>query len=257
MKIGEHIFENGTFVMAILNLTPDSFYPPSRATRDDILFRAEKAVKEGAAVIDIGAQSTRPRYAEVSADVEISRLDGCIYDIKRNFDIPVSVDTYFQKTAQAALEMGADMINDVTGLTRCADMADTIAKYRASVCIMHGGAQPPADDIWQTVLPFLKKQTEFALSRGIERDRIVLDGGIGFAKNKGQNFELLESYEKISSFGYPSLLGVSRKSMFGGRYEDRLPQTIAATRLAVRKGVLFVRVHDVAENVQAIREENS
>lgn len=253
MRIGGKVFENYTFVMAIINLTPDSFYAGSRATEDDVLFAAERAVKEGAAVLDIGAQSTRPGYTEVTAEEEIKRFSSSLYKIKKEFGVPVSVDTYFSESARAALELGADMINDIWGLSHDKDMAETIAKFRASACIMHNSATPLAGDIFPQIEKFLKEQTELALNVGIEKDKICLDGGIGFAKNREQNFELLNGYERLSALGYPTLLGTSRKSMFGGRVEDRLAPTVESTRLAAKKGVLFVRVHDVKENAEAIK----
>lgn len=254
MIIGGKCFENYTYVMAIINLTPDSFYSGSRRTCDDVLFATEKAVREGAKIIDIGAQSTRPGYTEISAEEEIFRLEKPLEMIKSRFDIPVSVDTYFAKCASFALSTGADMINDIWGLTHDSDMAKVIAARGASVCIMHNSKSKVEGEIWQPVLSFLKNSADIALQAGIDKNKICVDGGIGFAKDREQNFELLNSYEKLHSLGYPSLLGCSRKSMFGGRVEDRLPQTLQATRLAAKKKVLFVRVHDIAENVQAIRE---
>lgn len=254
MKIGNIVFENYTFVMAIINLTPDSFWKNSRTEADKVLFAVERAVKEGAAVIDIGAQSTRPGYVEVSADEEISRFEKPLSMIKERFSVPVSVDTYFSKSAEAALSLGADMINDVWGLTYCPDMAKTIAKYDAAACIMHNARQSLSGDIWGAIEDFLKKSVSLALESGIDGNKICVDGGIGFAKNREQNLELLNGYEKLSSIGYPLLLGASRKSLFGGNAEDRLPQTVESSRKAAEKGVLFVRVHDVKENAQAIRE---
>ena len=254
MIIGNKKFENYTFVMAIINLTPDSFWAASRKSADNVLFAVEKAINDGAAVIDIGAQSTRPNYTEVTADEEISRFEKPLRMIKERFDIPVSADTYFSKSAAAALELGADMINDVWGLTHDKDMAQIIAKHNAAACIMHNAERALSGDIWRPIKEFLQKSAQTALSAGIERDKILLDGGIGFAKSKEQNLELLNGYEKLADLGYPLLLGTSRKSLFGGDPADRLPQTVASTRLAAQKGVLFVRVHDVKENVQAIRE---
>ncbi len=254
MKIGKVNFENYTYVTAIINLTPDSFWKESRVSSDKLLFAVERAVKDGAAVIDLGAQSTRPNYTEVSADEEISRLQRPLTLIKENFDIPVSVDTYFEKTARAALSMGADMINDIWGLTHDEIMAETIAKFGASVCIMHNAKTPLLGDMWGSIEKFLQKSVNLALNAGIDKDRIILDGGIGFAKSKEQNFELLNGYDRLASLGYPLLLGASRKSMFGGNAADRLPQTLESTRLAAKKGVLFVRVHDVKENVEIIKE---
>lgn len=255
MKIGNKIFENRTYVMAIINLTPDSFWHESRKTADSALFAVEKAIADGASVIDLGVQSTRPGYVEVGADEEISRLEKPLALIKQNFDIPVSVDTYFSKTAAFALEAGADMINDVWGLSRGGNMAEIIAKHGASVCIMHNAKTPLSGDIWHPIKTFLKDRAEFAVASGIDKEKIILDGGIGFAKNREQNHELLNGYEKLSDLGFPLLLGTSRKSMFGGNPEDRLPQTLDSTRLAVRKNTLFVRVHDVKENAEVIKNE--
>ena len=252
MKIGNKKFENYTYIMAIINLTPDSFFAPSRKNGYTVLKAVEKAIADGAAVIDLGAQSTRPHYTEISADEEISRLIRPLEEIKKNFDIPVSVDTYFPECADAALSFGADMINDIWGLTRD-NMANVIARHRSSVCIMHNSENTLTGDIFPQITEFLKKNVSLALNAGIERDKICVDGGIGFAKNTEQNFELLNNYEKLD-FGYPLLIGTSRKSMFGGNVEDRLQATLESTRLAAKKRVLFVRVHDVKENAQAIRE---
>ena len=254
MKIGKVNFENYTYVMAIINLTPDSFWEESRVSADKLLFTVERAINDGAAVIDLGAQSTRPNYTEVSAEEEILRFQRPLMLIKENFDIPVSVDTYFEKSAHAALSMGADMINDVWGLTHDKGMAETIAKYRASVCIMHNAKSPLLGDIWGAIEKFLQKSVDLAIKSGIEKDKIILDGGIGFAKSKEQSLELLNGYDRLSKLGYPLLLGASRKSLFGGNAADRLPQTLESTRLAAKNKVLFVRVHDVKENVEAIKE---
>lgn len=254
MIIGNRIFENYTYVMAIVNLTPDSFWADSRNTEDTVLFAAERAVKEGAALLDLGPQSTRPGYTEIPAAREIERFEKPLLKVKRNFDIPVSVDTYFSESARAALELGADMINDVWGLSHDEDMADTIARYHASACIMHNAGERLRGDIFPPVLQFLRRQADRAVKAGIDRDRICLDGGVGFAKDREQNWQLVENYDRLDALGYPLLLGTSRKSMFGGKAEDRLAATVETTRLAARKRVLFVRVHDVKENVQAVRE---
>lgn len=252
MIVGSKDFSVGTHVMAIINLTPDSFWSASRHTQSTVLSAVERAVEEGAEIIDIGAQSTRPGYTEVSAREEISRLILPLKEIKKRFSVPVSVDTYFADCAKAALDEGADMINDIWGLTRDKNMAKTIAAYGASVCIMHNAETQLSGDIWGAINNFLKNSLKIALDAGIDKNRICVDGGIGFAKSREQNFELLNGYEKLSSLGYPLLLGVSRKSMFGGLPEERLEPTLAATKLAVGKGVTFVRVHDVKENVAAI-----
>lgn len=252
MKIGKYEFKNYTYVMAIINLTPDSFYAPSRKDEYTVLKAVEGAVRDGAAIIDIGAQSTRPNYTEVSAEEEIYRFERPLGLIKKNFDIPVSVDTYFPSSAEAALAAGADMINDVWGLTR-SGMAETVARHNAAVCIMHNSKEVLSGDIFPQITGFLNDGVQLALNAGVAADKICVDGGIGFAKNREQNFSLLNGYERFD-FGYPLLLGTSRKSMFGGDPSDRLEATLESTRLAVKKGVLFVRVHDVKENVRAIEE---
>lgn len=254
MIISDKKFENYTYVMAIINLTPDSFFKDSRKDEYTVLKAVEKAVKDGAALIDVGAQSTRPGYTEVSADEEIARFGRPLRLIKENFEIPVSVDTYFAKSAEAALDIGADMINDVWGLSHDREMAKIIAKHNASVCIMHNAKNTLSGDIWKPINSFLKEQAEFAVSNGIAKDKICLDGGIGFAKTKEQNSELLNGYHRLSALGYPLLLGTSRKSLFGGEIQDRLAPTVESTRLAARNKILFVRVHDVKENVRVLEE---
>lgn len=254
MKIGGSEYKNYTYIMAIINLTPDSFFAESRKNCDGALYAVERAINDGAAIIDLGAQSTRPGYTEISAEEEISRFEKPLRMIKERFEIPVSIDTYFAKSARAALEIGADMINDVWGLTYDKDMAKTIAEFGASACVMHNSRTPISGELWQPVLGFLKNSVKTAIDAGIDKDKICIDGGIGFAKDRAQNFELLNGYERLNALGFPTLLGCSRKSMFGGRAEDRLPQTVKATYLACGKGVLFVRVHDIKENAAAIKK---
>lgn len=254
MIIGNKKFENYTYVMAIINLTPDSFYSASRTPCDEVLFKTERAIKDGAAIIDLGAQSTRPGYKEVPPEEELARLEKPLQAIVKNFDIPVSVDTYFPSVAQAAFDMGAHLLNDIWGLT-ANGMAEIVAKANASVCIMHNAEKPLSGDIFPPILSFLQNAVNDALAAGVDKEKICLDGGIGFAKSKEQNLYLLDNYEKLSVLGYPLLLGASRKSLFGGDVKDRLLPTVNASRAAARKKITFVRVHDVKENVQAIREE--
>lgn len=258
MKIGNRIFKDDTFVMAIINLTPDSFYEGSRATKDDLLKRVQNAVKDGASVIDIGGQSTRPGHTPVSQEEEWKRLDEPINLIKNNFDVPLSVDTYYPYVAELALKNGADLINDIWGLQweNNTKMADIIAKYDASVCIMQNQNKISDDnDLWTDMYKFFDKSLSLADKAGIDRDKILLDGGIGFGKTKEQNHIVVDNYEKLHRYGLPLLLGTSRKSMFGGEVKDRLLPTLETTRKAVHKNVLFVRVHDVKENCLTIRQE--
>ena len=257
MKIGNKTFDSGTHIMAIINLTPDSFFDKSRTGVEDILSRAQRAIDDGAEVIDIGGQSTRPGHIPVSADEEWQRLERPIELIKANFDIPLSVDTYYPSVAQRALESGADMINDIWGLQYedKGEMASIIAKYDKAVCIMQNQNHiSPDEKLWDDMYDFLQKSIDVAMRAGIDKDKIVLDGGIGFGKTKEQNFTVVDSYSNLHRFGYPLLLGTSRKSMFGGDVQDRLAPTLVTTKQAVKQNVLFVRVHDVKENLQAIKE---
>lgn len=257
MKIGSKTFERGTHIMAIINLTPDSFFDKSRTTEDELLPRVIKAIDDGAEVIDIGGQSTRPNHTPISAKEEWLRLERPIELIKSHFDIPLSIDTYYPYVAEKALRNGADMINDIWGLQYedKGEMASIIAKYDASVCIMQNQNNiSPDDRLWQDMYVFLQKSLDIAKQAGIDKDKIILDGGIGFGKTKEQNFDVVKEYSNLHKFGYPLLLGTSRKSMFGGEIADRLAPTLETTRNAVKQNVLFVRVHDVKENMQAIKE---
>lgn len=252
MIVGGQSFKDRTYVMAIINLTPDSFWQESRTLSDEASFRVERALKEGAAIIDLGAQSTRPGYEEVSWEEELSRLEKPLAEIKKNFSVPVSVDTYYSRVAKVALELGADMINDVWGLTHDGDMAKIIADAGAAVCIMHNAKKKLEGDIFPQIEAFLKDAADRAVSAGIDSEKICLDGGIGFAKDAEQNRLLLKEYGRLSALGYPLLLGTSRKSLFGGRAEDRLAATVESTLHAAALGVTFVRVHDVKENYLAL-----
>lgn len=262
MIIGNKSFDKGTHVMAILNLTPDSFFSASRTQEKDVAERVEKAIADGAEIIDIGGQSTRPGHNAISPEEEWQRIEKSIALIKGNFDIPLSIDTYYPYVAERALDNGADLINDVKGLQYendlSGEMAKIVAKYNSSVCIMHYGTKIlPDERLFEDIYEFFDKSLAIAENAGISCDRIMLDGGIGFGKSREQNFMLVDNYEKLHRYNLPLLLGTSRKSMFGGKVEDRLAPTLATTRQAVRKNVLFVRVHDVKENIETIRQEEA
>lgn len=254
MKIGKREFVDGTHIMAILNLTPDSFFADSRVSASEVLRRAERLIDEGADVLDVGAQSTRPGHTAISAAEELARLKGPLRELRRRFDIPISVDTYSAQVAEVALSEGADLINDIWGLQYDREMADTVARHHAAVCIMHNQTGTAYADLWRDMEEFFRTSLSLAAQAGIDDDKILLDGGIGFGKTKEQNWEVLRHYERLKKLGYPLLLGTSRKSLFGGAAEDRLLLTLQSTKQAVKQGVLFVRVHDVKENLAAILE---
>ena len=256
MIIGNKTFISGTHIMAIVNLTPDSFNENSRCDISNVLNKVETMINDGAEIIDLGAQSTRPGHITISYEEEISRLIEPLKLIKTHFNIPISVDTYYPQVANVALDNGADLINDIWGLQYVdKSMASVIAKYNASTCIMHNQNTTDYKDLFEDIKSFLKESLILAKKAGIQDDKVCLDGGIGFGKDINQNWELLRNYDKLNTLGYPLLLGTSRKRMFGGEVKDRLNGTLESTRIACQKGILFVRVHDVKENAKVIEEE--
>ena len=251
MKIGDCVFDGSTYVMSIINLTPDSFYDKSRAT-DGFKSAVDKHIRDGADILDIGAQSTRPGYTEVGADEEIKRLEP-LWEIIDEITVPVSVDTYWENTAMYALSHGADMINDVWGL-KDNGMAECIADFDAAVCIMHNQTGTEYESILDDMDAYFERALNKAIKAGIDKDRICIDVGIGFGKTREQNFEVLDNLEHFHKFGYPMLLGTSRKSLYGGDISSRLVPTLETTAKAFMKGVRFVRVHDTYENKKVLEE---
>ena len=251
MKIGDCVFDGSTYVMSIINLTPDSFYDKSRAT-NGFKSAVDRHISDGADILDIGAQSTRPGYTEVGADEEIKRLEP-LWEIIDEITVPVSVDTYWEKTARYALSHGADMINDVWGL-KDNGMAECIAEFDAAVCIMHNQTGTEYESILDDMDAYFERALNKAIKAGIDKDRICIDVGIGFGKTREQNFEVLDNLEHFHKFGYPMLLGTSRKSLYGGDISSRLVPTLETTAKAFMKGVRFVRVHDTYENKKVLEE---
>ena len=246
-----------TYIMGILNVTPDSFSDGGDFTNVEIALKhAKDMVDEGADIIDLGGESTRPGHTFVSAQEEIKRIVPVISRLKEEINVPISVDTYKSEVAKEALELGVDMINDVWGLTYDDDMAEVIGKYDASVCIMHNQEGSEYDkDIMESIKEFLQKSIDKALKAGIKKEKIILDPGIGFGKTFEQNLEVLRRLDELKDLGYPVLLGTSRKSVLGNivnvKPKDRVDATVATTVLGIRDGVDIVRVHDVKENLQA------
>jgi dihydropteroate synthase len=268
MKIGNKDFKieidgkiRKTYVMGILNLTPDSFYDGGRyLQKDNILRRVEEMMTQGMDILDMGGESTRPGYQPVSDDEEISRVISAIEFIKRTFDIPISLDTSKMKVAQAGIQAGADMINDIWGLTLHPDMGKMVANSGAACCLMHNRSEIGQGGI-ASIKGELLETASLAIAAGVAADRIILDPGIGFAKTQQQNLEIVHRLEEFTCLGYPLLLGASRKSMIGEALqlpvEERLEGTLVTTVLAVLKGCSFVRVHDVKEHVRVIQMTNA
>lgn len=260
MMIGGREFKTHgkTYVMGILNVTPDSFSDGgAHSTREQALRHAEKMIAEGASIIDVGGESTRPGYTVVTDQEEMERVCPVVDAIKREFDIPVSVDTYKSAVAREALECRADLINDIWGLKYDSRMADTIADAGAACCLMHNRREAVYRDFTADVKKDMEESLLLARQAGIRGDRIILDPGVGFAKSYEQNLLAIRCLKECMPKGYPILLGTSRKSVIGLTLDlpvtERLEGTIATTVLAVLQGAMFVRVHDVKENIRAIR----
>ena len=260
MKIGKREFDLGqrTYIMGILNVTPDSFSDGGRFEDSGrAMEQVEKMISEGADLIDVGGESTRPGHQQISEEEEIARLVPMIRLIKERFEIPVSVDTYKSRVAEAALEAGADLLNDIWGFLYDERMAELAARYDVPVCLMHNRNNTEYDDFVNDVAADLKKCLAVAKKYNIKPENILLDPGIGFGKTYEQNLILLDHLETVCELGYPVLLGASRKSVIGLTLElpvtEREEGTIATTVLGAMKGCSFVRVHDVRANARALQ----
>lgn len=263
MKIGTKEFDvkNKTYVMGILNVTPDSFSDGGRwNSLDAALKHTQQMILEGADIIDVGGESTRPGHVQVSEAQELERTIPVIEKIRENFDIPISIDTYKSKVADEAVRAGADLVNDIWGLKYDAALAGVIADSGVACCLMHNRSQlqeHPYQDFMEDMLSDLRETLELAEKAGIAQDKVILDPGIGFAKTVENNLEAIRCLERLHQLGCPVLLGTSRKSVIGLtldlQAEERLEGTLVTTVFAVMKRCAFVRVHDVKENVRAIR----
>lgn len=260
MKIGKKEFdmENETYIAGILNVTPDSFSDGgSYPTVDAALLRVEQMIAEGADLIDVGGESTRPGYTPVSDGEEIKRVTPVIEKIKARFDIPVSIDTYKGNVAEAALASGADLVNDIWGLRHDDKIANVIKSHDVACCLMHNRENPVYGDFLSDVREDLTRSVSLAFRAGIAKERIILDPGVGFAKTYEQNLLVLKNLLYFREIGFPLLLGTSRKSVIGLALDlpkqERVEGTLVTTMLAVQAGCAFVRVHDIKENKRAIR----
>lgn len=248
-----------TLVMGILNITPDSFSDGGEFnTVDKASRQCQLMLDEGADIIDIGGESTRPGSKPVSESEEIDRVIPVLKNLKNKFDAFISVDTSKANVAKIALENGANMINDVWGLQKEPVIAEHIAKYNVPVVIMHNQINDNYDqDIIKSIISFFEKSLEIAAKAGIKKENIILDPGIGFGKNPEQNIEVMTRLDEIKKLAYPLLLGTSRKSMIGYILDlpsdERLEGTIATNVIGVMHGFDIIRVHDVKEHVRAMK----
>jgi dihydropteroate synthase len=246
-----------TLIMGILNMTPDSFSDGGQfKSHDKAIDHALKMVEEGANIIDIGGESTRPGAEAVQLEEELSRTIPIIEAIRLKSDCLISIDTYKSKVVTAALAAGADMVNDISGLTFDHNMASLVAERNVPVIIMHikgkpGDMQknPNYDNLIKEIKAFFEVQIAIAKKAGIDRGNIILDPGIGFGKRLEDNFEIIRELGQISTMGYPVLLGPSRKSFIGFTLdlpiEERIEGTLASITAGVINGARIVRVHDI------------
>ena len=254
-----------TLLIGIINVTPDSFYDggkrldPDKAVADGI-----GLVEAGADVIDIGGESTRPGARAVSVEEELQRVLPVIRGLRRNVNVPISIDTYKAQVAQAALSEGADIVNDISALRFDPQMAVLVAAEKVPVVIMHMQgtpqtmqAEPCYNNVVREVQDFLTTQVHFAIEAGVERGNIIIDPGIGFGKTLDHNLTLLRGLSVLASMGQPLLVGASRKTFIGKilgvEPEERLEGSLAAAIAAVFGGAHILRVHDVKETRKAIR----
>jgi len=249
--------------MGIVNLSPDSFYGQGRpCSEKDAILLAERHIEEGAEILDIGAESSRPGSRPISEELEWQRLIPVVSQICKRFDVPVSVDTYKPRVAERILGEGAVIINDITGLQKNPEMAKIIARNKAGVILMHMRGTPQTmqdgpcyENVIEDIKKFLRKSIDMAENSGIEK--IVIDPGIGFGKTQTHNLELIRRLEEFKELAKPILLGVSRKSFIGGvldlPVEERLEGSLAATVIGVLNGATLIRTHDVCATGRAVK----
>ncbi len=260
MIIGNQEFleEGHTYVMGILNVTPDSFSDGGRYNHlDAALKHTEQMIKDGAAIIDVGGESTRPGHEKITDQEEIDRILPVIEKIKQEFSVPVSLDTYKAAVAKEGIQAGADLLNDIWGLQYDPAMGKLVADSGVAYCLMHNRDKITEEMDADLFIGQMKEDAKRALDAGIKKERIILDPGVGFAKTQEQNLMTIANLDRLKALGYPVLLGTSRKSVIGYVLDvptdKRLVGTLATSAVAVQTGCMFVRVHDVKENVELIQ----
>ena len=258
MQIGAIQFpiHTRTFIVGILNVTPDSFFDGgSYTTVAQALQRAKQMAADGADIIEIGGESSRPGFTPVTAEVELSRILPVLQALQGEIDVPIAVDTYKAIVAEAALQNGAAMINDVFRFQKDPDLAHVCARYNTVCCVMHNRGTEDYADFLPDVLAEIQESIDLLVKAGVDSSNIIIDPGVGFAKSIEQNLEVLRNLSRFTALPYPVMLGTSRKSFMGRtlglEISQRLEATLATTVLAATHGCAFVRVHDVPENKRA------
>ncbi|MFC3928013.1 dihydropteroate synthase [Streptococcus caprae] len=260
MKIGKYELAGNAAIMGILNVTPDSFSDGGNyISVDAALAQVEQMLADGAQIIDVGGESTRPGAEFISAEEEISRVVPIIKAIRQRFDCLISIDTYKTETARVALKAGAHILNDVWAGLYDGGMLDLAAEYKVPIILMHNKVEEAYEDVVTEVCDFLSERAQAALQAGIPEDHIWLDPGFGFAKNVDHNLALLKGLERVTELGYPVLFGISRKRvvdyLLGGGTKplERDQSTAALSAYALDKGCQIVRVHNVAANRDVVK----
>jgi dihydropteroate synthase len=241
---------NETIVMGILNVTPDSFSDGGRYNEVELAIKhAKKLIADGAKIIDVGGESTRPGAAKVDVDEELRRVVPIIKALANEIDVPISIDTYKSEVAKQAVEAGATIINDVWGAKKDPKIADVAAAYNVPICLMHNRTNENYYSLMSDLVCDLVESINIAKRAGVKDEMIILDPGIGFAKTAEQNLEVLNQLEQIKALDYPVLLGTSRKrfigQVLGTEVDERMEGTGATVCLGITKGCEIVRVHDV------------
>jgi dihydropteroate synthase len=259
-------FSKRSYVMGILNVTPDSFSDGARFfDLDAAIKHGLEMAEQGADIIDVGGESTRPGAEPVSADEEIRRTEPVIRELSKRIDIPLSIDTTKADVARRALDAGAEIINDISALRADPGMVDVAVSYQVSVVLMHMLGSPKTmqqnicyDSIIDDITEFLKERVDFAINKGVERNKIIIDPGIGFGKSiENDNFEIIREMRSFASLGLPVLVGPSRKAFIGrlldADIDERDIGSLAAVSIAIHNGVNIVRVHNVAQTKMAAK----
>jgi dihydropteroate synthase len=254
----EYDLSKQTLVMGIINVTPDSFSDGGSYTNVEAAVKqAQKLAAEGADILDIGGESTRPGYDPVSADEEIARVVPAIQAIREAVDLPISIDTYKAKTAEAAIKAGASLINDIWGAKYDPDMARVAARLGVPIILMHNREEANYTDLLPDMIADLEESIQIALDAGVKREDIWLDPGIGFVKSFDENMSAMRKLDKITAMGYPVLLGTSRKRFIGTVLDlpadQRDEGTAATTAFGIMKGIHMVRVHEVKQTARIVK----
>ncbi|MDM5205501.1 dihydropteroate synthase [Cytobacillus kochii] len=245
-------YSRKTLIMGILNITPDSFSDGGKYNQlEGVVERAKELVEAGADIIDIGGESTRPGYEEISVEEEIARVVPAIEAIVKEVRIPLSIDTYKAEVAKHALEAGAHIINDIWGAKRDKEMASLAAEKDVPIILMHNRDNENYDSFFRDCMNDLYESIAIAKAAGVRDDNIILDPGIGFAKSHEDNIEMMRHLDQLVAFGYPVLLGTSKKRMIANvlnlPVDERMEGTGATVCYGIQKGCQIMRVHDVKE----------